>query len=110
MGSPTRPARWGEDEPRYEVKAYLPDTPTKYSERRRDAGIPLSKYSLHQQKCTVPICGIATDHPVILAMTSVKNNQRLSVTGSRFIISVLYSAVMPHGFSVCGIASPRNEA
>ena len=26
------PARWGEEEPRREVKAYQPDTPTEYSE------------------------------------------------------------------------------
>jgi hypothetical protein len=35
MGSPTRLARWGEEEPQHEVKAYLPDMPTEYSERRR---------------------------------------------------------------------------
>ena len=30
-GSPTRPACWGEDERRNEVKAYQPDMPTEYS-------------------------------------------------------------------------------
>ena len=35
-GSPQRPALWGEEEPRYEVKAYLPDMPTEYSVRRRN--------------------------------------------------------------------------
>ena len=35
-GSPQLPELWGEEEPRHEVKAYLRDTPTEYSERRRD--------------------------------------------------------------------------
>nr|WP_316622865.1 hypothetical protein [uncultured Ruminococcus sp.] len=28
---------WGKEEPRHEVKAYQPDAPTEYSERRRVA-------------------------------------------------------------------------
>lgn len=40
-GSPTRPACWGEEEPRHEVKAYQPDTPSEYSERRRRGNPPV---------------------------------------------------------------------
>ena len=29
------PARWGEEKPPHEVKAYQPDMPTEYGERRR---------------------------------------------------------------------------
>lgn len=38
QGYPTRTAGWGKEEPRYEVKAYLPDTPSEYSKRRRAEG------------------------------------------------------------------------
>ena len=32
LGSPQRPALWGEEEPPHEVKAYQPDMPTEYGE------------------------------------------------------------------------------
>ena len=49
MGSPTRLARWGEEEPQHEVKAYLPDMPTEYSERRRpDVAISTLTYALFE--------------------------------------------------------------
>ena len=42
-GSQRAPARWGEEEPQHEVKAYQPDMPTEYSERRRDDNEVLRK-------------------------------------------------------------------